>query len=188
MALPAECWRWVPGFEGIAQVSTRGRVRSVDRWVTDSNGKKRFYKGRILKQARGNSGYFFVNLRRNGKQHHCQVHRLVAMAFIPNPDGKPEVNHLNEQKDMNFVENLSWVSRIENVNWGTGRERAAASRLNGSLSKAVEAIDPNTGEVVREFPSANEAERNGFTSISISRCCRGIKCKRHKGYIWRYKE
>lgn len=183
MALPAECWRWVPGFEGIAQVSTRGRVRSVDRWVTYADGRKRFYKGKILTPKRNHDGYLRVGLHRDGKLHSFMVHRLVAMAWLDNPDGKPEVNHLDEQKDNPDVFNLSWVSREANMAWGTGRKRQAASQ-----SKPVLAIDPETGVVVKEFSSTMEAQRNGFSSSVISRCCRGIKYRQYKGYIWRYKE
>lgn len=186
LALPYECWRWVPGFEGLYQVSTRGRVRSVDRWVTYKDGKKYFYKGRILKQRRGNSGYLYVGLCLDGKQRHFLVHRLVAMAWLDNPDGKPEVNHLDETKN-NDVYNLEWCTHIDNLNYGTGNKRRAASRLNGSLSKPVQALNPKTGQVVLEFPSASEAGRKGFNQGHLSACCRGEE-RTHKGFAWRYKE
>lgn len=177
-----ECWAWIPGFEGLYQVSTRGRVRSVDRWVTDKTGRKQFIKGKILKPRRTRHGYFLVTLCRDGKKLQVLVHRLVAETFIPNPENKPQVHHRNEQKDMNFVENLSWASAKENVNFGTGIKRRAASQ-----SMPVEAIDPNTGEVLKEFPSMMEAERNGFSASKISKCCCG-KRRHHRGLIWRYKQ
>lgn len=176
-----EIWRPVKGYEGFYEVSNRGRVRSVGRWVTDKNGIKRFRKGKILKQTRDKDGYLHVTLSRDGKHRCFTVHRLAAMAFIPNPEHKPEVNHLNEQKDMNFAENLSWATRKENNAWGTGNKRRTASR-----SKAVEAIDPSTGQVVLEFPSVKEAGRKGFTKSRVSACCRGEQGT-HKGYRWRYK-
>ena len=182
-----ECWRWYPGYEGIAQVSTRGQVKTVDRLVTRKDGRKCLWKGRILKPRRDKNGYLLITLSRNGKERTFKVHRMVAETWIDNPENKPEVNHRNEQKDMNFVENLSWASRKANVRWGTGIERSAASRLNGSCSKPVEAIDPKTGEVVLEFPSTKEAGRNGFDSSRISKCCRG-KTLSHKGFVWRYKD
>lgn len=187
LALPAECWRWVPGYEGWYQVSTRGRVRSVGRWVTYPDGSKHFFEGRILKPRRTKGGYLFVMLYRNGKGREFYVHRLVAMAWIDNPENKPEVNHLDETKT-NDVYNLEWCTRKENVNWGTAIKRSAASQLNGSQSKAVEAIDPSTGQVVLEFPSTAEGGRNGFDSGAISACCLGkYGHKTHHGYIWRYK-
>lgn len=189
MALPMECWRWIPGYEGWYQVSTRGRVRSVDRWVTDNTGRKYLIKGKILKPTRDKDGYLTVNLHRDGKKRTFKIHRLVAMAWLDNPEGKPQVNHRDEDKTNNSVENLSFMTAKENVTWGTGIERATASKLNGKLSKSVQAIDPKTGAVVKEFPSTMEAERNGFNSSHISACCRGERrFKTHKGFAWRYKQ
>lgn len=188
LALPAECWRWYDGFEGIAQVSTRGDVKTVDRWET-CNGSKRFRKGRILKPALDKKGYLFVTLCRNGKKRQFHIHRMVAETFIPNPENKPQVHHRDEDKTNNVVENLSWASAKANANFGTRNKRIGGSMLNGKLSKPVEAIDPSTGEVVLEFPSMMEAQRKGFVATCISACCRGKKWYRtHKGYIWRYKQ
>lgn len=185
LALPNECWRWIPGYEGLYQVSTRGRVRSVDRWVTckegSKTGSKRFLEGKILSPKRNKEGYLRVKLYRNGKLRYFKIHRLVAMAWLDNPMDKPEVNHLDEQKGNNDVYNLEWCSRKYNINYGTGIKRRAARR-----SKAVEAIDPNTGQVVREFPSTMEAGRNGFHSGGISNCCLGRQ-RTHHGLAWRYK-
>lgn len=182
LALPAECWRWYPTYEGIAQVSTRGDVKTVDRWVTDKNGRKRFIKGKILKPRRTKGGYLYVTLSRDGKIRNFFVHRMVAETWLDNPEGKPEVNHLDENPGNPDVFNLSYCTRKENVRWGTGIKRRAASR-----SKPVQAIDPETGQVVREFPSASEAGRNGFNQGNVSRCCRGEQ-RTYKGLVWRYKQ
>lgn len=182
LALPAECWRWIPGYEGIYQVSTRGRVRSVDRWVTYSDGSKHLHEGRILKPARNKNGYFRVDLCRNDKHRNFSIHRLVAMAWIDNSEEKPEINHIDEDKSNNDVYNLEWSTAKENSNFGTRNKRVA-----DRLSKAVQAIDPKTGVVVMEFPSTAEAGRNGFLFRNISLCCLG-KQRTHKGFIWRYKE
>lgn len=178
LALPAECWRWIPGYEGLYQVSTRGRVRSVDRWVTDKDGRKRLIKGKILKQRVDKDGYLRVTLSRDGKKRVFLVHRLVAETWLDNPEGKPEVNHLDENPGNPDVFNLSYCTRKENNNWGTRNKR---------LSKAVQAIVPKTGAVVLEFPSVREAGRKGFNQSAVSACCLG-KRKTHRGYIWRYKE
>lgn len=181
LALPAECWRWYDGYVDIAQVSTRGQVQTVDRWVTDTKGRKVFHEGRILKPKREKNGYLAVTLYRNGKPRTFKVHRLVAETWLDNPENKPEVNHLDENKSNNDVYNLEWCSRKENANWGTGIKRRTDSQ-----SKPVQAIDPSSGEVVKEFPSISEAGRNGFSAGTISCCCRG-KRRIHKGYIWRFK-
>ena len=182
LALPMECWAWIPGFEGLYQVSTRGRVRSVDRWVTDKKGRKRFIKGRILKPMRDKFGYLQVVLSRDNKPRHFKVHRLVAETFIPNPEGKPQVSHLDDDRTNNVVENLSWASAKENNNWGSRNKRIAATK-----SMPVQAIDPKTGVVVLEFSSTCEAGRKGFCQSTVSACCLG-KRRTHKGYMWRYKE
>lgn len=182
-----EIWRPIKGYEGFYEVSNRGRVRSVDRWVIGKDGKRYLFKGRILKPARNKWGYLCATLHRDGKARTFKVHRLVLEVWGDgNPEGKPQVNHLNEQKDMNFVENLSWATAKENVNWGTGIERQAASHLNGSCSKPVLALDPNTGAVVLEFPSIQEAQRKGFNHGNISACCLGER-RSHRGYCWRFK-
>ena len=182
LALPMECWRWIPGFEGLYQVSTRGRVRSVDRWITYKDGSKRFIRGHVLKPVRNNCGYLRVWLSRNGKGRYVFIHRLVAETWLDNPENKPQINHLNEQKDMNDVFNLSYCTAKANVNWGTRNKRAADSQ-----SKPVEAIDPKTGQVVFEFSSTQEAQRKGFSQRHVSACCLGNR-KHHKGYMWRYKQ
>ena len=183
LALPMECWAWIPGFEGLYQVSTRGRVRSVDRWADGKAGSKQFIKGKILKPRQIKNGYLQVDLCRNGKARHFLVHRIVLEVWGDgNPENKPQVNHIDERKTNNDVYNLEWSTRKENINWGTGRKRQAASR-----SKAIQAIDPETGIVVKEFQSGMEAQRNGFSHANISTCCRG-KRRHHKGFAWRFKE
>ena len=182
-----ERWKWYQGYEGLYQVSTRGRVRGVDRWVIGRDGKKRFFKGRILKPCRDKDGYLEVNLYLDGKLRTFKIHRMVAETFKPNPENKPQVFHRDEDKTNCSVENLSWASAKETANWGTRTKRSAASRLNGSCSKPVEAIDPKTGEVVLEFPSTKEAGRNGFNQGAVSACCLG-KHRIHSGLEWRFKE
>lgn len=169
------------GYEDLYEVSNRGRVRSVGRWVTDKTGRKHFFKGQILKPKRDKKGYLRVGLSCDGKQRLFSVHRLVAMAWLDNSEGKPEINHIDENKSNNDVFNLEWVTAKENANWGSRNKRAG-----DSMSKSVQALDPETGLVVMEFSSTMEAGRNGFDQSNISACCKG-KRRRHHGLIWRFK-
>lgn len=116
--LNIEIWMNIEGYEGMYQVSSLGRVRSLDRVVevhTEQGIEERAYKGRILAQRDDKDGYKRVTLSNEGKHTTCQVHRLVAKAFIPNPEGKSEVNHKDMDKQNNELFNLEWNTRQENA-------------------------------------------------------------------------
>ena len=119
-----EIWKSIPGYEGSYMVSNYGRVRSLDR--LDSRGHK--VKGRILKQNSTKYGYKQVNLSKNGAKKMLSIHRLVATAFVPNPNEYLEVNHIDENKSNNKFENLEWCDRTYNMNYGTRNERAAEKK------------------------------------------------------------
>lgn len=105
-----EEWRPVVGFEGYYEVSNLGNVRSVDKTTRDG----RFWKGREIKKHRAGQGYLRAVLCVDGMSHHLYIHRLVAEAFVLNPDNKPEVNHKDGNKHNNVVSNLEWVTKSEN--------------------------------------------------------------------------
>lgn len=113
--LVIELWKDIEGFEGSYQVSSTGRVRSLDREVITKNGQKRNYKGKLMKQRPDKDGYLMVTLSLDGKYTTFQAHRLVAEAFIENSENKSEVNHIDLVKDNNSVENLEWTTRQENA-------------------------------------------------------------------------
>lgn len=146
-------------------------------------------ESRILKTRKQRNGYLLVNLNKKGKSYFFLVHRLVAEAFIPNLDNLPQVNHIDEDKTNNRVENLEWKSPKDNCNHGTRNERSAKTRTNGKLSKQVLQYTKN-GEFVKEWVSSSEIERKlGYNKSAISRVCLGnTRLKSYKGYIWRYKE
>lgn len=116
-----EAWRDIPGYEGLYQVSDLGRVRSLDRisyvppndWQKD--GFYRTRKGKLLSSSIDGSGYAFVTLCRERVKRSFKVHRLVAEAFVSNPHGKPQVNHIDGNKANNAASNLEWVTDRENI-------------------------------------------------------------------------
>jgi hypothetical protein len=164
-----EVWRDVKGYEGYYQVSNLGRVRSLDMMVW--NGKVYYKKkGRILK-AGGLTYKSVVLLKRTTKT----VHRLVAEAFIPNPNNYKYINHKDEDKFNNKAENLEWCTMEYNNRYGTKIERISKKTMNNKFtSKGVVMIDAVNGN--RYFPSIREAGR--ITNIStshIGECCKNIR-------------
>lgn len=186
-----EEWRDIKDYENIYQISNIGRFRSLDRYETHMvNGKevRRLIKGIIREGTLNKDGYLQVGLSRNGKQETKCIHQLVAGAFIPNPNNLPEVNHKSEIKTQNNVENLEWCDQGYNNAYGTRAKRAAETNTNHpSYSKPIHQINKNTNEVIAEFPSTMEVERQlGFGHSDISKCCRGRRNSAY-GYKWSFK-
>ena len=175
-----EEWRDIIGFEGKYQVSSKGRVKSLN--------YNRTGKERMLKAFKDDKGYLFVELSKDSKGKKYRIHRLVAQAFISNPENLPFVNHKDEDKTNNCVENLEFCSNEYNCNYGTRNKRIAESRINNpKISKPVMSISKESG-LIMEYPSVMEAERaTGVNNSHIVRCCKGIY-KSAGGYIWQYIE
>ena len=167
-----EVWKDIQGYEGKYMVSNWGRVKSLN--------YNRTGKERILKAGDNGHDYLFVCLCKDGKVKECRVNRLVAQAFLPNPDNLPEVNHKDEDKQNNCVDNLEWCSKSYN-NTYNGR----AKKVGKKLSKPVLGINKING-LILEFPSIMEASRQtGISNKHICDCLKG----RHKsagGYVWYY--
>ena len=168
-----ENWKAIAGYDGRYEVSDLGRVKSLNYNHTGTE--------KILKPQKNKYGYLLVGLCKDGKKKTLTVHRLVADAFVPNPNTLDTVNHKDEVKTNNVASNLEWMSIKDNINYGTRNKRVAES-----LSKQVQMFDKFTGELLATFPSTHEAKRvTGIAQQSISRCCNG-KRKSSGGYIWRY--
>ena len=149
-----EVWKPVAGYEGSYEVSSFGRVRSLER--SEFIGPYiRLRKGKIMRQKLTKYGYLEVTLFKNNKPSTKKVHRLVAEAFLPNPDNLPEVNHRDEDKTNNAVWNLEWCSSKYNMNYGSLKSKIAAK-----LSKPVAQLSTD-GTIIKTYASAAEAGRSG---------------------------
>lgn len=164
--MQSEIWKDVPGYSGLYQVSNLGRVMSY---------RNQYGHGpRIIHGEKTKSGYIQVKLNKE----RFKVHRLVALAFIPNPDGFPQINHKNEIKTDNRAENLEWCTGKYNVNYGTAIERRSKKR-----GKPVLCIE--TGNVFESCKAAGREMNLDFSHIA--KCCR-YELPQHKGLHFEFVE
>ena len=182
-----EEWRDIKGYEGLYQVSNKGRVKSLERAIAAKSGSKRTIRERVLKLTTNPKGYLRVQLyNSSGKMKIFSVHRLVCEAFYPNPQNKPQVNHINEVKTDNRACNLEWVTAKENLKHGTRPVKIAKANVkNKSKSVGQYTLD---GELIKIWQSTMEVQRQlGFAPSHISLVARG-KRETAYGYVWKYVE
>lgn len=192
-----EIWKDIKGYEGLYQVSNLGRVKSLQREHKTSS--KYIQKEKILSTNVGIRGYTLVSLWKDNKGVQYPLHRLVAKAFIPNPENKPCIDHINTIRTDNRIENLRWVSHKENSNnvitlkkskenCQTMWERGDFDNRNNLHYQKVAKLDLN-GNVLEIYDSIKEASiKCGVSSGSISAICRGTNPKRHTagGFKWKH--
>lgn len=165
------------------EVETFVKIDGFENYEVSNLGKVRNMKnGRILKPKLQKNGYLTYCLSENNKQKRLYLHRIIAIAFIDNPDEKPCVNHIDENKLNNDLSNLEWCTARENLVHGTRMKRIAEK-----LSQKVIQLDLN-GNVLNIFKSMRQAEREtGVFASNISSCCNG-KAKSAGGFKWRKNE
>lgn len=168
-----EEWRDVKGYENLYQVSRKGRVRSSHKGYWE-----------VLTSVVNRHGYNQYLFHKDGKRKNMRGNRLVAEAYIPNPNNLPFVNHKDENPANDCVDNLEWCTAKYNVNYGTTRQRIS---INHSKNRPVCMFDVD-GAFIREFYNLNEAAKyiQGKHTCILRCCCNKVFC--YKGYIWRYKE
>jgi hypothetical protein len=195
-SMEQEKWKPVKGFEGLYEVSNLGRVRSLERITVGINGREYKSKGKELKIF-SNKGYCYVNLFRNGKINSLKVHRLVAEAFIPNPLNKPQVDHIDTNKNNNSTDNLRWATHAENMNNELTHTQLVARMRDGLTAKMIRAKKDNgsikgvyqynlNGEYIQYFESISEAaEATGVNRSTLLYCASGRENRKRAGnFMW----
>ena len=166
-----EIWKDIPGYIGIYQVSNNGNVRRKEKYKAIPG---------ILRPIKLTNGYLCVDLSYKCKKKRILIHRLVAMAFIPNPDNLPQINHKNEIKSDNRAENLEWCNQKYNNSYGTARLRSSIKQSTPVVQYAL------NGQKIQQFYGMHEAERKtGVFVQNIHKCCIGVY-KSAGGFKWQY--
>lgn len=182
-----EQWKDIPEFEGVYQVSNKGRVRSLTRKVRHFRDFTQTREGQIIKPETMPNGYLMVTLHNDGINKSVYVHRLVAVNFIGNPKNLSEVNHKDEDKTNNLITNLEWCDHLYNIRYGKTREKIGNTRkLKGYGCKEVSQYTTD-GVFIRKFKSAQEAmEVTGIDASAITKCrLNRPKFKTAGGFVWR---
>ena len=185
-----EIWKDIKDYEGLYQVSSLGRVKALERKLYNKGIKKEILqKERIMSNKKNNgNGYIVVSLTKNGISKNKYVHRLVAEAFLKNENNLPCINHKNEIKNDNNVNNLEWCTYKYNNNYNNKVEKISKKLINNKkISKKIYQLDEN-GKIIKSYPSIKQASRE--LNVSTQALCDCLKGKQihSAGYKWKYAE
>lgn len=201
--LPGEIWKDVGvidgvDFTGYYQESNFGRTKSISRYIKTGIGK-RLLEDKILKTLKEKVGYYSVILCKDGKMYRKKVHRLVGFVFVENDDpiNKTVINHKDENKLNNCVENLEWCTQKYNTNYGTATKRHSETMKKKYASGEISANLPHTkkpviqtdleGNYIKTWDGAIDTEQEGYNSSDVNSCCRGMTLT-HKNCFWMYEK
>lgn len=185
--MESEIWKDVVGYEGLYQVSNLGRIKRLPSVV-----KNRYIKGGLLKPRKHNSGYLSVYLCKNGVCEQWLLHRIVAMAFIPNPKNLPQINHKDSNRRNTFASNLEWCTQSYNIKYAYDHNHKKEKMQWYKGAKCISAKPvrsySKSGEFVKEYGCIQDAvNETGILNSSISNCLKG-RSKTAGGLIWKYKK
>ena len=184
-----EIWKDIVGYEGLYQVSNLGNVMSLEKYIDNKKGAIQYRPPKVLKQYKNKFGYMRVYLTQNSIKKMYAVHRLVATAFISNPDNKPCVNHIDNNRANNVVDNLEWCTYKENSQWAEIQGRRIFSeewkqKISDTRKKKPVIGTDDMGNHIY-FPTVRSVVTGGFDPKAVIKCCKGEQ-KMHKGYKWIY--
>lgn len=183
-----ELWKPIPDLDGTYEISTHGRVRSVDRYIQRSDtGTSVFIEGKLLKQQVNRYGYLHLKVSINNISCMIRPHRLVAIVFIDNPHNKREVNHIDGNKQNNHISNLEWVTASENIKHAiaTGLLPIRYGEQANGFERAVDVF--KDGMYTTTLYGNRHMKEFGVDFRLVSACLKG-KRKSHKGYTFKIKE
>lgn len=184
--LEGEEWRDVVGYEGDYMVSSYGRILSLGRYVRFHTYTK-MIDPCLKQQHRWKNGYFSVTLKKSGEKKCLSVHRLVAIAFVPNPNNYPCIDHINDDQTDNHACNLQWCTHKFNNSKEHHRLAKSLSqkgKILSSIRKPIVQLSTN-GDLIQIFSSMTDADLNGFQHSAIHRVIHN-KLKTHRGFKWMY--
>lgn len=176
-----EIWKEIEGYNGLYKISNYGNIKSIARKGT---------KEHLMIQSKNHQGYLQVKLTKNGISKTKKVHRLVAQAFIPNPNNLPQIDHIDDNKENNYASNLQWITNEDNMakSWKTGARSIEKTYKRGkehSNAKIINQYDLQ-GNYIKTWYCINDVERElGFDNRNICACCRHKK-KTAYGFKWEY--